>query len=240
LVNSERFFDPMSIKNWRDAQAEILNRIHIRQWKPGDLIPNEVELAKELGCARTTINRALRAVAEAGLIERRRKAGTRVTVHPVRKATLNISIVRHEIEERKQSYSYVLKSRRTRKPPADIRAQMGLKNDAQAVHISALHLADGKPYVYEDRWVNNATVPAINSVDLKTQSANEWLVVNAPFTEGSIGFSAIQADAAIADILNVERDAALFMIERCTWDTGQSITSVKLIYAAGYRMHTTI
>jgi GntR family histidine utilization transcriptional repressor len=117
---------------------------------------------------------------------------------------------------------------------------MGLKNDAQAVHISALHLADGKPYVYEDRWVNNATVPAINSVDLKTQSANEWLVVNAPFTEGSIGFSAIQADAAIADILNVERDAALFMIERCTWDTGQSITSVKLIYAAGYRMHTTI
>jgi GntR family transcriptional regulator, histidine utilization repressor len=230
----------MSINNWQDARAEILNRIHIRQWKPGDLIPHEAELAKELGCARATVNRALRSVAEAGLVERRRKAGTRVAVHPVRKATLNISIIRHEIEERNQSYSYALISRKTRRPPADIRAQMGLPHDAQALYITALHLADGKPYVYEARWVNHATVPAIESADLKTQSANEWLVVNAPFTEGSIAFSAIEADAATAEILDVERGAALFMIERCTWDTGKSITSVRLIYAPGYRMHTMI
>jgi len=230
----------MSINSWQDARAEILNRLHTRQWKPGDLIPGEVELARELGCARTTVNRALRAVAEAGLIERRRKAGTRVALHPIRKATLSISIIRHEIEERNLAYSYTLLSRRTRKPPAGIRAQMGLEPSAQAVHITALHSANAKPYVYETRWINPATVPAIADVDLKSQSANEWLVLNAPFTEGSITFSAIRADATLADILDTKPDAALFVIERATWDAGNSITSVKLVYAPGYQMHTTI
>ena len=33
--------------NWQDLQAEILSRIHSRKWKPGELIPNEVDLADE-------------------------------------------------------------------------------------------------------------------------------------------------------------------------------------------------
>jgi GntR family transcriptional regulator, histidine utilization repressor len=47
-----------------------------------------------LGCARATVNRALRDLAEAGLLERRRKGGTRVPLTPVRKATFEIAIIR--------------------------------------------------------------------------------------------------------------------------------------------------
>lgn len=226
--------------NWQDLQSEILNRIHSREWKPGELIPNEVDLAAEFGCARATVNRALRAVADAGLLERRRKAGTRVAVHPVRKATLSIPIIRHEVESRNQSYSYTLINKQTRKPTAAVRARMGLEKTAKALHLRALHLADAKPYVYEDRWINLAAVPAIKSANLEIQSANEWLVVNASFTEGDIAFSAIQADAIVAKAMNVDRNEALFVIERSTRNNGQSVTSVRLTFAPGYRMHTTI
>ena len=74
--------------NWRDVMAEVERRIYTREWQPGQSIPNEADLAIELGCARVTVNRALRTLAEVGLLDRRRKAGTRVALHPVRKATL--------------------------------------------------------------------------------------------------------------------------------------------------------
>ena len=228
------------ITNWQDLQAEILSRIHSRKWKPGELIPNEVDLADEFGCARATVNRALRAVADAGLLERRRKAGTRVAVHPVRKATLSIPIIRHEVEARNRAYSYALISLDTKLPAASIRAKMALGKSAKALHVRALHFADGTPYVYEDRWINPAAVPAIRSVNLETESANEWLVANAPFTEGDIAFSATQADAVTAEILMLIQNEALFVIERSTWNHGTSITSVRLTFAPGYRMHTTL
>ena len=46
------------------------------------MIPGEEALAREFGCARATVNRALRDLAEAGVLERRRKAGTRVALQP--------------------------------------------------------------------------------------------------------------------------------------------------------------
>ena len=228
------------INSWQAVQSEILNRIQSRQWKPGDLIPNEADLAQEFGCARATVNRALRAIAEAGLVERRRKAGTRVTVHPVRRATLSIPIIRHEIEERNQKYAYTLINAEAKVPPAGLRAQMRLKRTQRALHVQAVHFADGQPYVYEDRWINTIAVPAIKEADLSSVSANEWLVANAPFTDGDIAFSAMNADAKVADILKIDGGDAVFVIERNTWTDGTAVTSVKLTFAHGYRMHTAI
>ena len=94
--------------SWQSVQAEVLRRINAREWKPGEFIPNEAELAIEFNCARATVNRALRALAETGLIDRRRKAGTRVALHPVRKATLAIPVIRYEIEGNGQSYRHTL------------------------------------------------------------------------------------------------------------------------------------
>ncbi|MEM9028044.1 MAG: UTRA domain-containing protein [Pseudomonadota bacterium] len=228
------------INGWQAVQSEILNRIQSRQWKPGDLIPNEADLAQEFGCARATVNRALRAIAETGLLERRRKAGTRVTLHPVRRATLSIPIIRQEIEERNHVYAYTLLSAELKVAPAGTRAQMRLDQGARAFKIQAVHFADGKPYVFEDRWVNISTVPAIRTADLKSMSPNEWLVRHASFTDGDIAFTAELADPKVAGILNVDQGAAVFVIERNTWIDGKAVTSVKLTFAPGYRMHTAL
>jgi GntR family transcriptional regulator, histidine utilization repressor len=56
---------------WEDIRAEVLRRIRARDWPPGGLIPGEEALAEEFGVARATVNRALTALAEAGVIERK-------------------------------------------------------------------------------------------------------------------------------------------------------------------------
>jgi DNA-binding transcriptional ArsR family regulator len=61
----------LSLDGWEAVRAEALRRITRRVWAPGDLIPGEAALAEEFGVSRATVSRALRALAEDGLLDRR-------------------------------------------------------------------------------------------------------------------------------------------------------------------------
>jgi len=223
---------------WRKIQKELMRRISERVWLPGELLPKEVELAAEFGCSRATVNRAMREMADAGILNRKRKAGTRVTINPVRKATLDIPVIRQDIENRGAAYRYLLISRQMMKPPAFIANRLTLSADSDLLHLRAVHFSDNQPFVYEERWVNPVAVPDILDADLSLASANEWLVQNALFTAGDISFSAHNASENEAEIFGVAAGTAIFIVERMTWIGTVPITSVRLSYAPGFKMHT--
>lgn len=217
-----------------------MRRISERIWTPGALIPGEVELAQEFGCARATVNRALRQLAEAGLLDRRRKGGTRVARYPVRKATLDIPVTRLEIEGRGVPYRHVLLQREICSPPRAVCETMNVSQTAQLLHLPALHFADEEPFLYEDRWVNMAAVPEIQYETFADINANEWLIEHALFSRGDIRFSAANATKEDAKILQCEVKQAIFVIDRTTWNKDQSVTSVRLAYAPGFHMRSQI
>lgn len=225
---------------WQAIQNEALRRIREREWKPGEMIPHEAELATELGCARATVNRALRELAAAGFIERRRKAGTRVALNPVRKAIFDIPIIRRDVEGRGAVHGYRLLERTFAAAPAPVTDRLRLPARTRLLHVAALHLADGAPFCLEDRWLNPAAAPGVEEADLSAVSANEWLVRNITLTGGGIEFFAMPADARLAAILACAAGAALFAIDRTTWTGATPITAVRLAYAPGYRMVTAI
>lgn len=222
--------------NWQAVHDEALRRIRDGVWKPGEMIPPEEELAAEFGCSRATANRALRTIAESGMIERRRKAGTRVAENPVRKARFEIPILRLEVEASGQAYSYALISSEQLPPPARVQALLSLAPDTPALHVLALHLAGGQPYVLEDRWINIQTVPEARNAPFAGISANEWLVRHAPFTNGEISIQAEQASEQVAQRLGANAGDSLLGVERRTWDGPKPVTLAHLTYASGHRM----
>lgn len=226
-----------TINSWQSVEAEVMLRLRTRHWKPGDLLPNEVELAAELGCARSTVNRALQAVADEGLIERRRKGGTRVVVHPARKATFSVPVIRQEIESQGYAYTYRLISKKSERPPKTIQTFMHCTASVRLMHVKALHLADEKAYVIEDRWIDTAIVPKAVDADFSVISPNQWLVENIPFNGGVLALSASIANHDEATIFDIDKHTALFTAERRTRNFEQAtITAVRLVYAPGYRM----
>lgn len=227
-----------SFRNWQSVQEEVLRRIHARVWKPGELIPNEADLALEFGCARTTVNRALQSLAESGLLDRRRKAGTRVAAQPVAKATLDITVIRIEIEDRGQKYGYQRIERHEAVPPLAISGSMKTHATRPLLHVRALHMADDTPYAFEDRWINPEVVRDGFSESYETVSANEWLLKNAPYTHGEIAFSATSASPEEAKILCCQKNSALFAIDRLTWDSTLAVTKVRLLFAPGHQLRT--
>jgi GntR family histidine utilization transcriptional repressor len=225
---------------WQAVQGEVLHRIRTREWPPGALIPTEAELSREFGCARATVNRALRELAEAGWLDRRRRAGTRVALSPVRKATLQIPVIRNEVEATGASYDYALVGREHAVPPLPVRSRMKLAASARLVHVRALHLASGEPYAYEDRWINPETVPEVAKADFDRISANEWLVQHAPYTSGNLSLRAVEADAEVALLLDCPQGAALLSMERATWLNADSITFVSLYHQPGHAVRSSL
>ena len=180
----------------------------------------------------------MREVAEAGFLDRKRRAGTKVAKNPIRKATITIPIIRKEIEETNQTYAYILIKKLKAVPPLDVRAEMGLRRDQKALKIEAAHYANNRPYAHEDRWINLESVPEAQKVDFEEINANEWLIANVPFVHGDLSFYSTNASLKISKILDTPRGSALLVTKRITWHGNTSVTSVKLTYHFGYEMRS--
>lgn len=228
----------MKSSNWIEIRDEIKRRVLERELLPGAKIPTDQELAKEFGCARTTVQRAMQDLASSGTVLRRRKGGTTVTLHPITRTTFDIPITRIEIETAGKDYGYSLVSRGFELSPANVTSSFGLTQPVELLHVTALHLADASPYIYEDRWIDHSTTPEILDVDLSQESANEWLIRNRPYSDCEVRFLAKNATCDEARILATDINDALFVMERTTWINDRPITMVQAIGSPSYQIST--
>lgn len=225
-------------KGYRAVKAVLLARIRAGEWGPGALIPGEIALAETFGCARTTVNRALRELAEDGVVERRRKAGTFVAENSPRPARVEIPLIDREIAAQGGVYGYRLLTRAEIAPPPDVAGRLGLSPGEAGLHLLCLHLSDGVPWQLEDRWINLATVPVAREAAFEEAGPNAWLVREIPFTDAEHAFGAENAGEADAAHLGIATGQALFVVERRTWLKGMVVTFVRLLRPGqGYRLN---
>ncbi|WP_166418566.1 GntR family transcriptional regulator [Cochlodiniinecator piscidefendens] len=224
--------------SFQDVRDEVIHRIQSGIWPQGTLLPTEVELAEEFGCARATVNRALRELAENGVVDRKRKSGTRVNTAPVKQAKIEIAIVRHSVEEQNAIYRYALVHKEITAIPPWLAAQLDLPITHKVMYLKCMHYADNRPYQFEERWVNIDAVPTILDADLVETGPNEWLLSVVPFTDAQINFCAVGADADLSEFLSTPTGTPVFQLERTTWLQNKPVTFVRMTYHPGYRMST--
>lgn len=222
--------------SWTDVRDDIRASILSRAYAPGDKLPKDEDLAQRFGCTRATVHRAMQDLAQAGLVERKRKGGTHVRADPVTRATFDIPITRVEVEQKGADYDYALIGRDIEPAPAPVLARFGLADPVDMLRVRALHLADQRPYIFEDRWIALSSSPEILDVDLTKQSANEWLVRNKPYSRLDVRFYAENAAGELSEHLHVVEGSALLVIERTTWIGHAAITSVRAVATPGYQV----
>ena len=225
------------MSGWEAIRDDVRARIAAREWVPGALIPGEEALAVSYGVARATVSRALRELAESGLVERRRKAGTRVVQGAARRAILSIPVIREQVEASGAVHSFQILTFREGEAPDQVRGAMALAAGAVLMHVVTLHRADGRPHALETRWLNLSAVPG-PLPDLMRITVNEWLLQTVPYATGEIVFSAEPAGEEAARHLDCAEGAALFVTERVTRTDAGPVTWVRLAHAPGWRMRT--
>ncbi|WP_196503552.1 GntR family transcriptional regulator [Aestuariivirga litoralis] len=224
-------------QGYRRVRDDVLRRIQSGIWKPGVLVPGEIELAQEFGVARATANKAMLELVEQGYLERKRKSGTRVRAARLRAARFTIPLIREEIEANAR-YGYRLLSCVQETSDTALRERLGLTGKAKLLHVICLHLADDAPHQVEERWINLHTLPEAAQADFSTVSPNEWLIDRVPFNDVELDISAIMPPPHVHKLIGKGTRAPSLLTERTTWLNGKSVTYLRLYFKPGYKLAT--
>jgi len=209
-----------------DFEARILSG----EMAPGERLPIEQDLVEQYGCSRMTVNKALSALATAGLIDRRKRAGSFVARPKVHSMVLDVPDLPATVRERGQEYSYVLLKQRFVPRKAQSSEDTILAGGGALLELHGLHLANGMPLAFESRLVSVNSVPDIVSADLHTTPPGTWLLQHIPWTEAETRISAVGAGADEAGHLEVTIGTPCLQVERRTWRGANPITYVRQVF----------
>ena len=206
---------PLHERIRREIEAQILSGA----WPPGARVPGEIELMAQYQCARMTVNKALSALAHAGLVERRRRAGTFVARPRAQSMVLEITDLAREVTARGQDYAWQLLTRHA--------AQSALAEmPGPVLEVEGVHLADATPLAFEHRLISTAQVPAVLTANLTDTAPGTWLLAHVPWTEAENRISASAASPALARALNIAPGDPCLTVTRRTWRSGAPVTLV--------------
>jgi GntR family histidine utilization transcriptional repressor len=213
--------------------AGIETKILSGEWPPGYRIPYEHELTELYGCSRMTVSKALTELARAGLIERRRKAGSFVMRPHGQSAVLEIGDVGADVAALGLPYRFEVLARRKRRATRADCDRIDAPAGAPLLAIACRHDAGQRPFCYEDRLISLAAVPSAAEESFATLSPGAWLVAQQPWTTAEHRIRAAAADRDTAGALRIAEGAPCLVVERRTWLAGQPVTQVTLAYPAG-------
>lgn len=209
-------------------RADIEARIRSGEWAPGHRAPTEAELMDQYGCARMTVNKAMTALVEAGLIVRRKRAGSFVARPKVHAPVLNIPDIQSEIVARGEAYAFRLLSRTVR--DADGADERELAAGGKLLALDGVHDAGGRPFALERRLVALNAAPKMEAVDFAAAPPGAWLLEHVAWTEAESRISAINADPEDARLLALDEGTACLVVDRRTWREGQHVTRVRQVF----------
>ncbi|ESQ84090.1 hypothetical protein AEAC466_10110 [Asticcacaulis sp. AC466] len=222
---------PLHQKIRDDIEGQIRSGV----LKPGDRIPFEHELMAHYGVSRMTVNKALTPLDEAGLIERRKRAGSFVRLPRLDSTVLDIPDIQHEITARGEAYHFELLSYTIRTASTDEETE--LAGGGQVISLTGLHFASAKPLAFERRLINLGAVPDAETIDFTRQSPGHWLLGAVPWTHVENQISAAIAEGQIARHLRLDAGAPCLVVDRRTWRDKARVTTVRQVFdGAAYRL----
>lgn len=212
--------------------GDLERRILSGDWPPGHRLPFEIDLAKTYNVSRMTMNKVLTHLANAGLIERRRKFGSFVAQPQVQSAVLEIHDIETEVRSLKCDYSFETIAARMRSASEPERGLFDLPGAGRVLDISCLHRAGDAPFCTEDRLINLEAVPQAAEIDFSHMSPGRWLQQQVPWNTAEHKITAVAADARRASLLGIKRGDACLVVQRRTWSDQGAVTFVRFTYPA--------
>jgi len=193
-------------------------------------MPSEAELVRRFGFSRMTINRAVRELQTAGLVDRIRGAGTfAAQLHRV-SSTLTIHDLHEEIAQRGHTHRAVVHLARGEVAVAEIAKRFGVPVGTALYHTIIVHHENSTPLQYEDRFVNAKVAPDYLSVDFTRTTPTHYLLEVAPVWEAQYSIEASLPSAQEARLLHIKRNEACLKVTRRTANNSAPITFVRLVH----------
>lgn len=208
---------------YQQIKALITQSLQSGEWKPGELIPSEVELAGRFKVSQGTVRKAIDELAAENLVMRRQGKGTFVSTH--HEARAHFRFLRLVPDEGVPHYpeSKFIEVKRVR-APADVARLMDLKSGDAVIFIKRVQYFDGVPTIVEELWLPGQIFKGLTAERLVEYKGPMYGLFETEFGTRMIRASeqirAVCADAGAAQLLDIDVNTPLLSSERVSFTYG--------------------
>jgi len=230
---------------YRQIKDLLLKGLDKGEWKPGELIPSEIELATRFQVSQGTVRKAVDELAAENLLVRRQGKGTFVATHHEPRAQFRFLRVVPDAGEPAPPLSRFLECRRVR-APADIARQLDLRTGDAVVYLRRLLSFGGDPIVLDEIWLPGALFKGLTSERLAEYKGPLYGLFETEFGTRMIRaeeqLRAVGAAREAAHLLGVAEHAPLLLVERVSYSYGDRPVEVRrgLYVTEHYHYHNTL
>jgi GntR family transcriptional regulator len=176
---------------YQQIKALITQSLQSGEWKPGELIPSEVELANRFKVSQGTVRKAIDELAADNLVMRRQGKGTFVATHHEARAHIRfLRLMPGRGRCRNYPASTFIEVKRMR-APADVARLLDLKSGDAVIYIKRVQSFDGVPTIWK-----SCGCPALFK-GLTAERLNEYKGPMYGLFESEFGTRMIRADEKV-------------------------------------------
>jgi GntR family transcriptional regulator len=203
---------------YRQIKSLITEGLQAGEWKPGELIPSEIELAARFKVSQGTVRKAIDELATENLLLRRQGKGTFVATHAEEKVQFRFLRLMPDDGGAPGGMERRFLDCKRQRAPADIGRALELRSGDAALQVRRMLFFRGRPVVLDDIWLAGASFKGLTAERLSEYRGPMYGLFESEFGVRMIRaeekIRAVAADAASAALLAVAPGAPLLSVER--------------------------
>ena len=208
---------------YQQIKTLILRSLQAGEWKPGEPIPSEMELAARFRVSQGTVRKAIDELAAENLVIRRQGKGTFVATHAeqhVQYRFLRLMPDSGDTTSEGPAERQIIDCKRLR-APADIARPLALRAGDAVLQLRRVLAFQGTPTILEDVWLPGGPFKGLTADRLSTYRGPMYALFETEFgvrmVRAEEKIRAVSADAASAGLLQVAVGEPLLSVERTAY-----------------------
>jgi GntR family transcriptional regulator len=208
---------------YQQIKALILQSLQAGEWKPGESIPSEMDLAARFRVSQGTVRKAIDDLAAENLVVRRQGKGTFVATHSeqhLRYRFLKLMPDSGDRDGEGPAQRTVLECRRVR-APAEVARALALRSGDAVLQVRRVLSFAGVPTILEDLWLPGNAFKGLSGERMANFVGPTYAMYEVEFgvrmVRAEEKIRALAADASQAALLKVEPRSPLLSVERIAY-----------------------
>ena len=198
---------------YRQIKDLILQSLQTGEWRPGEVIPSEMDLAVRYRVSQGTVRKAMDELAAENLLLRRQGKGTFVATHAEQRVQYRFLHLRPdhgELAAELPATRDIIDCKRLR-APASIARLLDLRSGDSVLQVSRVLSFAGRPTILEDLWL-----PATPFKGLTAERLREYRGPMYALFETEFGVRMVRAEEKIRAVLPDAEQAGLLKVDLAT------------------------
>jgi GntR family transcriptional regulator len=194
---------------YQQIKGLILQSLQSGEWKPGEAIPSEIELAGRYRVSQGTVRKAIDELASDNLLVRRQGKGTFVATHAeqhVQYRFLKLMPDNGNLDSEGPAQREIVDCKRLR-ATADIARALALRSGDPVLQVRRVLSFAGVPTILEDLWLPGNPFKGLTAERLSTYHGPMYALFETEF-----GVRMVRAEEKIRAVLPDEAQQALLQV----------------------------